>query len=190
PNKDPNQGSSYRPISLLSPISKCFESLILEEIQEHLPKLKHQHGFKKQHSTTTLLNEITNKIAKGFNEKQPPSRTVPVSLDMSKAFDTVNIHKLINKILNTSIPPNFIKIIANYLRGRKAFTLFNNIASRKQTLKTGVPQGGVLSPALFNIYTSDIPDPPEGVDLFSYADDINTLASNSSIQTPQEKLQP
>ena len=50
------------------------------------------------HSTVTALHKITNTIAKGFNEPQPPSRTVLVSLDMSKAFDTVNINKLINKI--------------------------------------------------------------------------------------------
>src|SRR5678815_4028697 len=87
-------------------------------------------------------------------------RTVVVALDMSKAFDTVNIHKLINKIHNTNIPQNIQKFIANYLKGRKAYTLYNNCKSKQRLLKTGVPQGGVLSPVLFNIYTSDIPTPP------------------------------
>jgi len=109
---------------------------------------------------------------------------------MSKAFDTVNIHKLTNKILKTNIPPNFIKLIINYLKGRKAYTLYNNATSKQQILKTGVPQGGVLSPALFNIYTSDIPAPPNGTDLESYADDLNTLTSHSNIQTAQQNLQP
>jgi hypothetical protein len=190
PNKDLNQGTSYRPISLLSPISKCFERLILNEIQEYLPKENHQHGFKKQHSTITLLNKLTDKIATGFNKKQPPERTVVVSLDMSKAFDTVNTHKLINKILHTNIPANFIKIIANYLKGRKAYTLFNGKTSIKQALKMGVPQGGVLSPALFNIYTSDIPDPPSETNLHSFADDINTFSSHINTQTAQNNLQP
>src|SRR5678815_4310479 len=81
-------------------------------------------------------------------------RTVVVALDMSKAFDTVNIHKLINKIHNINIPQNIQKFIANYLKGRKAYTLYNNSKSRQRQLKTGVPQGGVLSPVLFNIYTS------------------------------------
>ena len=48
-----------------------------------------------------------------------------------------------------------------------------------QTVKTGVPQGGVLSPVLFNLYTSDIPNPPPGVSLTTYADDMNPAASHS-----------
>src|SRR3989454_11526874 len=94
-----------------------------------------------------------------FHENQPPSRTIFVALDMSKAFDTVNIHTLINKIHNTDIPPTIQKFTANYLKGRKAFTSYNQFTSKQQTIKTGVPQGGVLSPTLFNIYTSDIPTP-------------------------------
>ena len=78
---------------------------------------------------------------------------------MSKAFDTVNVHKLINKIHDTNIPQNIKKFTANYLKGKKAYTLYNNSKSRQRLLKTGVPQGGVLSPVLFNIYTSDIPTP-------------------------------
>ena len=109
---------------------------------------------------------------------------------MSKAFDTINISKLINKIHTTTIPPNIIKLIANYLRGRKAYTQFQNTTSKKQTLKTGVPQGGVLSLALFNIYTSDIPTPPNNVQLETYADDINTLKSHPKINTAQQNLQP
>src|SRR5579872_865454 len=142
------------------------------------------------HSTVTALHKITNTIAKGFNEPQPPSCTVLVSLDMSKAFDTVNINKLINKIHTTTILPNMINLFANYVTGRKAFTQFQNTTSKKQTLKTGVPQGGMLSPALFNIYTSDIPTPPNNVQLETYADDINTLTSHPKINTAQQNLQP
>jgi len=109
---------------------------------------------------------------------------------MSKAFDTVNIHKLINKIHNTNIPQNIQKFIANYLKGRKAYTLYNNSKSRQRQLKTGVPQGGVLSPVLFNIYTSDIPTPPTQVQIESYADDITTLTSHSKIKEAENRLQP
>ena len=76
---------------------------------------------------------------------------------MSKAFDTVNVHKLINKIHDTNIPQNIQKFIANYLKGRKAYS---NSKSRQGLLKTGVPQGGVLSLTLFYIYTSDFSTPP------------------------------
>ena len=190
PNKDPKIGTSYRPISLLSPIAKCLEKTILPTLTQHLPSKEFQHGFKTKHSTITALQNITNTIAKGFNQKQPPKRTILVSLDMSKAFDTVNIHTLINKLHNTTTPPSLIKFIANYIKGRKAYTLYNNATSKQQTLRTGVPQGGVLSPTLFNLYVSDIPQPPPNVQLESYADDLNPLTSHTKIHKAESTLQP
>ena len=65
---------------------------------------------------------------------------------MSKAFDSVNVHKLINKIHSTNIPQTIQKFVANYLKGRKAYILYNDNKSKQRLLKTGVPQGGVLSP--------------------------------------------
>ena len=190
PHKDLGESTSYRPISLLSPIVKTLEKVILPEITQNITNLEHQHGFKANHSTTTALHKITNTITTGFNQKQPPDRTVVVALDMSKAFDTVNVHKLINKVHNTNIPQNIQKFTANYLKGRKAYTLYNNSKSKQRLLKTGVPQGGVLSPILFNIYTSDMPIPPHQVQIESYADDINTLTSHKKIKEAENRLQP
>jgi len=113
-----------------------------------------------------------------------------VSLDLSKAFDTVNIHSLIHKLHQTNIPPTIIKYIANYIKGRKGYTLHLNATSRPQQFKTGVPQGGVLSPILFNIYTSDIPKPPKNTTLTTYADDMNPAASHHNYLKAQETLQP
>ena len=109
---------------------------------------------------------------------------------MSKAFDTVDTHILIKKIQNTNIPPTIKKFIANYLKGRKAYTVYQNALSKQQQFKTGVPQGGVLSPVLFNIYMSDIPTPPNGIKLSSYADDITTLSINHDIEAAQRNLEP
>ena len=62
--------------------------------------------------------------------------------------------------------------------------------SKLQQFKTGVPQGGVLSPVLFNLYTSDIPNPSPGVSLTTYADDMNPAASHSNYKTAEQVLQP
>ena len=169
---------------------KSLEKIILPHITENIPNIKTQHGFKKEHSTTTALHNIHEKISQGFNKSKPHQRTIIVALDMSKAFDTVNTHTLINKIHKTNIPPTITKFLANYVKGRKAYTVFNNEKSKQSHLKTGVPQGGVLSPILFNIYMSDIPDPPENVYLYSYADDITTLSLHNDIQIAQDQLQP
>ena len=157
PNKDTDKGTSYRPISLLSVIAKTLEKSLLAYITANIPNTPMQHGYKTQHSTVTALHTLNNTVEKGFNQMAPPARTITVALDMSKAFETINIHTLIRKLLQTNIPGTIIKFIANYIKGRKAYTTYRNHTSKQRQFKTGVPQGGVLSPTLFNIYTSDLP---------------------------------
>ena len=139
-----------------------------------------QHGYKTQHSTVTALHTLNNTVAKGFNQMAPHARTITVVLDMSKAFDTINIHTLIRKLLQTDIPGIIIKCIANYIKRRKAYTTYRNYTSRQRQFKTGVPQGGVLSPTLFNIYTSDLPPPSAPVQVMAYADDITSTHTSTS----------
>ena len=103
-----------------------------------------------------------------------PARTITVALNMSKTFDTINIHTLIRKLLQTKIPGTVIKFIANYIKRRKAYTTYRNHISSQRQFKTGVPQGGVLSPTLFNIYTAGIPSPRAPVQVMPYADDITS----------------
>ena len=181
PNKDKNEGTSYRPISLLSPLAKTLEKIVLSKIRRNIPNTKHQHGYKPKHSTATAVQEIVNTITMGFNQEKPPERTITIALDMSKAFDTVHLHKLLDKLRkNTTIPNTFLKFISNYIKGRKGYTTYNNSTSRQRTFNSGVPQGGVLSPTLFNIYMADMPSPPQNNQtLVTYADDINTTTRKS-----------
>ena len=113
-----------RPISLLSVISKTLEKSLLPYITANIPNTPMQHGYQTQHSTVTALHTLNNTIAKGFNQMAPPARTITVTLDMSKAFDTIYIHTLIRKLLQTNIPGTIIKFIANYIKGRKAYTTY------------------------------------------------------------------
>ena len=116
-----------------------------------------QHGYKTQHSTVTALHTLNNTEAKGFTQMAPPARTITVALDMSKALDTISIHTLIRKLLQTNIPGTIIKFIANYIKGRNAYTSYRNHTSNQRQFKTGVPQGGVISHTLFNIYILRLP---------------------------------
>ena len=148
-----------------------------------------QHGYKTQHSTVTVLHTLNNTVAKGFNQMAPPARTITVALYMSIAFDTINIHTLIRKLLQTNIPGTIIKFIATYIKGRISYTTYINHTPRQRQIKTGVTQGGVLSPALFNIYTSDLP-PPSSDQVMGYADDITITSTHTSTSAAKKYIQP
>ena len=190
PNRDTDKGTSYRPICLLSVIAKTLEKSLLPYITANIPNTPMKHGCKTQHYTVTALHTLDNTIAKGFNRMAPPARTVTVALDISKAFDTINIHTLIRRLLQTNIPGTIIKFIANYIKGRKAYTTYRNHTSKQRQFKTGVPQGGVLSPTLFNIYTSDLPPPSAPVQVMAYADDITVTSAHTGAGAAKRYIQP
>ena len=82
---------------------------------------------------------------------------------------------------NRSPAHTIIKFITNYIKGRKAYTTFRNKTSTQRQFKTGIPQGGILSPTLFKIYTSDTPTPQAPVKLTTYADDITITSTHNDI---------
>ena len=90
------------------------------------------------------------------------------------------ISSSIRKLLQTNIPGTIIMFIANYTKGRKVYTIYRNHTSSQRQFKTGVPQGGVLSPTLLNIYTADIPPPRAPVQAMAYADDITIRSTRTS----------
>ena len=82
-----------------------------------------------------------------------------------------------------------IKFIANYIKGRKANTTYINHTSSQRQFKTGIPQGGVLSPTLFNIYTADIPPSRAPVQVMAYANDITITSTHTSTSGTKNYIQ-
>ena len=120
----------------------------------------------------------------------PPAQPINIALDMRKAFDTINICTLFRKLLQTNIPDTIMKCIANYIMKRKAYTTYKNHTSIQRQFKTTVPQGRVLSPTLFNIYTADIPPPRAPVQVMVYADDITITSTHTSTSASKKYTQP
>ena len=180
PSKPSDQGPSYRPISLLSPAAKILEKILLPEISQAANLQSHQHGFRKLHSTTTALQEMSTYITNGLNMNKPVKRTVAVAIDLSRAFDTVDHNILLDDINNLQLNQHLKRFLCSYLRGRVTYVEFRGSRSKFRKMKQGVPQGGVLSPLLFNIYMTKMPTPPNHMKLTTYADDSTVLNSGEA----------
>ena len=188
PGKDKGESNSYRPVSLLCPAIKILERLLLPVLNENLEIPDFQHGFRRQHSTVTALNEFNIQVSNGFGKNTPPDRTVLLQLDLSKAFDMVSLDKLIQDLDQTSLPSAIKRWFSCYLRGRQSKVHFRNSESGKRNVRTGVPQGAVTSPILFNFYLRGLPTPPEGIFVVQYADDISIYATGNNIPDLVKKI--
>ncbi len=184
PGKSPCQATSYRPISLLSSLSKILERIVLKRINDHIDDNNiippEQHGFRKQKSTAHQLIKIVTHIKNSF--KINTSSTGMIFLDVEKAFDRVWHTGLLYKLLKFRFPIYLIKFIRSYLSNRQFQVTVKNKKSTIRNMLFGLPQGGVLSPTLYNIFTADIPKHAECI-LSLFADDTSILSTSTHFKT-------
>ena len=170
PGKDSAIPKNYRPISLLCHTYKLYERLILNRVspllEQHL--IKEQAGFRPGKSCTSQLLNLTQHIEDGY---QRGMITGADFVDLSAEYDTVNHRILIQKLYNTTQDSQLCRVFQNMLSHRRFYVELNNERSRWRKKKNGLPQGSVLSPILFNIYTNNQPI-HDGTRNFIYADDI------------------
>jgi len=161
----------FRPISLLSCLGKCFERIILNRLNDfefdNKIFIKQQCGFRSQHSTVHQILRISEKVSFGFNENKSTGMAL---LDLRKAFDSVWHDGLIHKLLKSNYPSHLIRILQSYIDSRSAFVTCQSAQSFHFDVTSGVPQGSLIAPHLFNLFLNDIPVPSKG-HLSLYADD-------------------
>ncbi|CAM1324005.1 Uncharacterised protein at_DN1801, partial [Pycnogonum litorale] len=149
--------SNYRPISLTPHFVKIMERIIINKISDCLENnlfSKDQHGFRKNHSTTTALIIQQTDIINQADSKIP---TDTIFFDLSKAFDQINHEILAKKISKSEIPLVIQNWIINFFTFRKFSIQINNYVTDTKTINRGVPQGSIIAPILFNIFTADLP---------------------------------
>ncbi|KAJ8706107.1 hypothetical protein PYW07_010884 [Mythimna separata] len=176
--KPPHEVSSYRPLSLLPTISKILEKVLLRRLshamRENSVTPDHQFGFRPEHATTEQVHRVCKFISDGLERKQYCSTAF---LDVQQAFDRVWHKGLLCKI-KLLLPHTFYRILESYLTNRIFQVKEVDSTSGFYDILAGVPQGSVLGPVLYTIFTADLPQTP-GVTIATYADDTAILASST-----------
>ena len=158
PTLDPDERNNYRPVSNLSFVSKVVERVVAARLNAHLSANSlhecMQSAYRPNHSVETALLKVHNDIVCSLDKKQA---VMLILLDLSAAFDTID-HQILLRRLHDDIGVRGVCLrwFSSYLQDRCQSVCIAGVSSPEARLPFGVPQGSVLGPALFVIYTAQI----------------------------------
>ena len=160
PDKKGSDPASYRPISLTSALGKILETIINRRLTRLLEKLgiihKNQSGFRRKRQVHDHIIRLTNEVNKGRDRGNRP--IAAIFIDMEKAFDTLWREGTLEELENKGITGNTYNYIKSYLSDRTFQVRVGDTLSDSRTQINGTPQGGVLSPTIFNILINKVND--------------------------------
>ena len=179
---------NYRPISILSSFSKNFETNMYNDIYLYMENRLSPYlcGFRKGYSTQYCLMAMLERFRKALDNR---NKFGALLTDLSKAFDCLNHELLIAKLSAYGFDFVSLTLILSYLKGRKHRTKVNNYFSKWADVISGVPQGSILGPLLFNIYINDIFYFAHEDRVANYADDTTPYAIKSNYIDLMDTLQ-
>ncbi len=182
--------SNYRPISMISHISKILEREVQQQLLYYLIKhsfiTKDQSAYLKFHSTLTSLHKVACDWYDAINDGDI---SCTCFLDLAKCFDTINHDMLLYKMTKYGIINDEIIWFKDYLNDRTQYVALNGKISTEKSVQIGVPQGSVLGPILFLLFVNDLPSIVSNTQCNMFADDTLFYCSGSNISDIQECLQ-
>ncbi|KAL0859177.1 hypothetical protein ABMA27_011001 [Loxostege sticticalis] len=190
PGKDPLDHNSYRPIALSSVLLKVMEHMIRNRLEWFVESQgilsKTQFGFRKGLSTLDSLSILTTDIRLAFKNKE---YLVGVFLDIASAYDNVLLPVLRQKLLYLSVSEKLVRLIYSTLTSRSISVRYQDIILPPRLIWKGLPQGSVLSPLLYSIYTYDLDRTIDSFcNVLQYADDIAIYVTSSSLLEASSRL--
>ena len=181
---------SYRPISntchIVKLMEKCVHFQLMNYLNEHNFITDDQSAYLKQHSTTTSLHRVTEDWLEAINDGNVIAACF---LDIKKCFDTIDHTILLNKLTKYGVLNGELQWFKSYLANRTIKVKYNNETSRPMQQTIGIPQGSVLGPILFIIFTNDLSSHTNGAPLNMFADDALLYTIGKSKEIVQSSLQ-
>ncbi|KAK3518406.1 hypothetical protein QTP86_003494, partial [Hemibagrus guttatus] len=167
--------NDYRPVALTSVVMKSFERLVLSYLKDITDPLLDplQFAYRANRSVDDAVNMALHFILQHLDS--PGSYARILFVDFSSAFNTIIPALLRDKLFQLNVPDSMCSWITDFLTDRRQFVRLGTHVSDLQHISTGSPQGCVLSPLLFSLYTNGCTSGHQSVKLLKFADDTTLI---------------